>query len=249
MAAKVDTSALQDGYQLYHHAFFFTAKGSWAVVQQGMNETVRYARRYHWLGERVSDFVDEPHAAICAEECGTALNLVAPESQKARDTIAGLSVQEKPEKLIGELKRLKVLDMPSGHPITLKDIHPERLEKIFLSTYERQPEDFEQLLGLEGVGPKTIRALSLISELVHGVPASFRDPVSYSFAHGGKDGFPYPVDRATYDKSIAIMARAVERGRIEQEEKTAALRRLDRLAHQEVTDTLLRLTVSHPGSK
>lgn len=226
MAAKVDNSALQDGYQLYHHTFFFTTEGSWAVVQQGMNETNRYARRYHWLGESVANFVCEPHSAICSEVTGEALNLVALDSGQARDTITQIAAEETPEQLVSQLKKLKALSLPTRHHISLEDINPDRLSKTLLITYEHQPENFETLLGLEGVGPKTIRALSLISELVYEVPVSFRDPARYSFAHGGKDGHPYPVDRKTYDKSIEILHQALERAKVGDKEKMAAFKRL-----------------------
>ena len=226
MTAKVDSSALQDGYQLYHHTFFFTTDGSWAVVQQGMNEGNRYARRYHWLGENVTDFVCEPHSAICSQGKGETLNLVATESEAARDTITQITLDEKPEKIVNQLKRLKTLDLPSRHHVSLEDIHPDRLSKTLLITYEQQPENFEKLLGLQGVGAKTIRALSLISELVYEVPGSFRDPARYSFAHGGKDGYPYPVDRDTYDRSIEILHQALNRAKVGDKEKVAAFRRL-----------------------
>ena len=226
MSAKVDSAAIQDGYQLYHHAFFFTAKGSWAVVQQGMNETNRYARRYHWLSETVADFVNEPHAAILSEARGETLNLVASESAPARTTITDVATEQKPEVLLADLKKLKTLDLPGRHEIWVADLHPDSLSKILLSTYERQPQNFEQLLGLSGVGPKTIRALSLISELIYGVAPSYRDPVRYSFAHGGKDGIPYPVDRKTYDQSIELLSRAINRSKLGIGEKREALHRL-----------------------
>lgn len=226
MSAKVDNSAIQDGYQLYHHVFLFTPGGSWAVVQQGMNESTRYARRYHWLGEGVKDFVCEPHAAICCDSRGEPLNLVATESTDARATIAQIASEEKPEKLLLDLKRLKSLSLPTRHHITLDDINPDRLDKIFLSTYENKPANFEELLGMKGVGPKTLRALSLISEIVYGVPASFRDPARFSFAHGGKDGHPYPIDRETYDKSIELLRKAIRQSRIENSGKLEAEKRL-----------------------
>jgi len=226
MAAKVDNSALQDGYQLYHHTFLFTKNGLWSVVQQGMNEGNRYARRYHWLGEKVTDFVCEPHSAICSQARGEALNLVAAESEPARDTITQIATEEKPEKIVDQLKRLKTLDLPSRHHLSLVDIHPDRLHKTLLITYEHQPDNFENLLSLDGVGPKTLRALGLISELIYDVPISLRDPARYSFAHGGKDGHPYPVDRKTYDKSIEILHQALERAKVGDKEKIAALRRL-----------------------
>lgn len=229
MSAKVDSSAVQDGYQLYHHTFIFTSQGSWTVVQQGMNETNRYARRYHWLGETVSDFVNEPHAAILSETRGESLNLTATESLPARTNITAIVKEELPEKVLADLNKLKTLSLPARHQIFTTDLHPDSLRKIILSTYERQPQDFEQLLGLAGVGPKTIRALSLISELVHGVAPSYRDPARYSFAHGGKDGIPYPVDRQNYDRSIELLSNAINRTKLGLSEKQQAFRRLDRL--------------------
>jgi hypothetical protein len=226
MSAKVDNSALQDGYQLYHHSFFFTRDGSWAVIQQGMNEVNRYARRYHWLGEEVSDFVCEPEAAICSQARGEALNLVALESTKVRDVIARVAAEKKPDKIVSQLNRLKTLNLPRRPYISLEDIQPDRLSRIFLAAYEHKPENFESLLALEGVGPKTLRALSLISELVYETPVSLRDPASYSFAHGGKDGYPYPVDRKTYDSSIQFLIQALEKSKIGDREKLEAFRRL-----------------------
>ncbi len=229
MSAKVDSAAVQDGYQLYHHTFLFTARGSWTVVQQGMNEANRYSRRYHWLGEAITDFVNEPHSAILSEARGQALNLTAGESEPARTTITEIATEEPPEKLVTELKRLKTLNLPPHHQIFTSDLHPDSLSKILVSTYERQPQDFERLLGLSGVGPKTIRALSLICELIHGVEPSYRDPTRYSFAHGGKDGIPYPVDRQTYDQSIELLSRAINRTRLDLSEKQKAFQRLNQL--------------------
>jgi len=229
MSAKVDNSAVQDGYQLYHHSFLFTAKGSWAVVQQGMNDSNRYARRYHWLGETVANFVNEPHSAIASQARGTTLNLVAEESQSARITVSEIAVNENPQVVLADLKKLKTLSLPAHHPIGVSDLHPESISRILLSVYERQPQGFEQLLGLPGVGAKTLRALSLIAELVHGVAPSYRDPARYSFAHGGKDGYPYPVDKETYDKSIELLARAVHRTKLGIREKNEAVGRLNKL--------------------
>ncbi len=226
MSAKVDSAALQDGYQLYHHNFFMTAGGSWAVVQQGMNEATRYARRYHWLGEKVSDFVCEPHAAIASQSRGETLNLVASESQQARDTIAHLAGEEKPQVIIAALERLKSLELPRHHHVALEEINPKNLEKAFLSTYEHKPADFESLLALQGVGPKSLRALSLVAEIVYGAPTSRRDPALYSFAHGGKDGHPYPVNKETYDYTIHFMNEALKRARVGDRDRMDALKRL-----------------------
>jgi len=231
MSAKVDSSGLQDGYQIYHHTFVFTREGTWAVIQQGMNQETGYARRYHWLSEGLDDFVCEPHQAICSEKKGEALNLVADESEEARKVSATLA-KEYPEKLVTQLKRLQELKLPSRHHIDLEDINPERLFTIFCRTYESQPENFECLLGMPGVGPKTIRALSLISELVYGVSPSYRDPARFSFAHGGKDGHPYPVDRLTYDQSIDVLHQAVLKAKIGRKDKVEAIKRLRRFVRE-----------------
>lgn len=225
MAAKVDSAAVQDGYSIYHHSFFFDARGNWCVVQQGMNEETLYARRYHWLGESLNDFVCEPHQAICCDARGIALNLVALDSTSARQVSTLLS-HEKPNKIIREIQRCKELSLPARHSVFLKDIHPHRLHSVLLSTYERQPETFETLLGMPGVGGKTLRALALVAEIIHGSPVSYQDPARFSFAHGGKDGYPYPVDRDTYRATLTYLQEAISRARIGQAEKLSALRRL-----------------------
>ncbi len=222
LSAKVDNNALQDSYQLYHHSFFFTKSGKWAVVQQGMNTKTSWARRYHWLSDDVEDFVCEPESAIACDHQAKVLNLVAQESRQARKTTAAIS-RQKPEKIVKTVKKMK---LEKRHQVLTSDINPENLKKIFLSTYERQPKDFETLLGMKGVGPKTIRALSLIADLVYGAPASARDPVKYSFAHGGKDGTPYPVDRKVYNDSIEFLRKAINRAKLGHYEKLHALRRL-----------------------
>jgi len=226
MAAKVDSAGLQDGYTLYHHAFFFTVDGSWAVVQQGMNEQTRYARRYHWLGEELDDFVCEPHNAICAEKVhNKVLNMVALDSEQARN-MSTILAREKPDKVIKEISKLDSLTLPRRHPILLADIDRKRLRKILIETYERQPENFETLLSMRGVGAKTIRALSLVSELIYGKQPSFKDPARFSFAHGGKDGHPYPVDKSNYESTIEVLERAISLAKIGNKEKLAAIRRL-----------------------
>ena len=226
LVAKVDSNALQDGYQIYHHAFIFDREGHWTVVQQGMNEATGYARRYHWLSEGLRGFVDEPHAAICTEQTGTVLNMVAHESAGARVASVELA-RERPNRLLDELFKLREpLFMPAHHAVSTGEIDPRRLATIFLTTYERQPENFEQLLALQGVGAKAIRALSLLAELLYGAPASTRDPARFSFAHGGKDGHPYPVDRVTYERSIDLLERAVKQAQLGHRERLEALRRL-----------------------
>ena len=227
-AAKVDSAAVQDGYQLYHHVFFFTADGEWCVVQQGMSDASGMARRYHWLSEHVESFVDEPHEAVCCDTRAETLNLVAHENDAVRRASAELAAA-RPEVTLKALaaKPLPLLEMPARHPLLPElDVASPYLEKILLKTYEQAPRDFETLLGIPGVGPKTLRALALASELVHGTPATMRDPARFSFAHGGKDGTPYPVDRITYDKTIEILNKAINRSTVDRSEKVQAFRRL-----------------------
>lgn len=226
MAAKVDTAGLQDGFQLYHHCFIFLSSGKWAVIQQGMNEATRYARRYHWVGEKVESFVCEPHSAICSDWKGKGLNMIAKDSQKARLVCTKLS-QNKPSGLIKDLKKISNLKMSSPHNFSVEKTRPQRLEKALQAAYERWPENFEQLLGIKGVGPKTIRALALISDLIYGIKPSFKDPATYSFAHGGKDGHPYPVDKKTYQESIFALHKALRETKIGRSEKIKALKRLE----------------------
>lgn len=227
MSAKVDNTALQDGYQIYHHVFIFDQKGNWGVIQQGMNEDNGYARRYHWLSSRKLDFVTEPHQAICCDHKTIPLNLTARESEENKRVTSVVS-REKPDMIIKDLTSLKKshLQMPSRHQVLLKDIHPARLNKAFLKTYQRQPQEFKELLEIRGVGPKTVRALSLIAELIYGSKASTDDPASFSFAHGGKDGTPYPINQEDYDHSIQIMKKAVKRAKLGNRDKLETLRRL-----------------------
>ena len=225
MSAKVDSAAVQDGYQLYHHAFFFTPSGGWCVVQQGMNDANGMARRYHWLASSLESFVNEPHAAVCSEAHAPTLNLVAAESGAARSSSA-LLAREKPGVVLDALRGLPLLSMPRRHSVLIADVNPQHLDKILLKTYERGPEDFETLLGMEGVGAKTLRALALASEVIYGTPASTRDPARFSFAVGGKDGFPYPVDLETYDKTVEVLRAAVNKANIDRSERVQALKRL-----------------------
>jgi hypothetical protein len=248
MSAKVDSAAVQDGYQLYHHAFFFTPSGGWCVVQQGMNDDNGMARRYHWLSASVRSYVNEPHAAVCADAEGPApgrdlgdggMNLVAAESEPVRGRSAELAC-EKPEVVLSALKGIPALTMPRRHAVLIADVNPSYLQKILLKTYDRAPEDFETLLGMEGVGARTLRALALTSEIIYGTPASTRDPARFSFAHGGKDGFPYPVDTGTYDKTVEVLRAAVTKAGIDRSERVAALKRLATFGERRVRERLKR---------
>jgi uncharacterized protein len=274
MSAKVDSAAVQDGFTIYHHSFFFTPDGQWCVVQQGMNEQSGWARRYHWLAESVDDFVCEPHAAVQnlggdltegsrkEKEKGDhqllLLNMVAEEAEENRRGSAAL-VRENPDWLLNEIERFTegpTLFAPARHPVLKLDVNEKRLKGILVAAHEHYPEDFETLLGLPGVGPATVRSLSLLAELIFQAPHSHRDPTKskpasadmndrvdqtvrlrrwadYSYAHGGKDGTPFPVDRDTYDKNITILTDAVQKAKLGQNDKFDALRRLSKLSELE----------------
>lgn len=237
LAAKVDNTALQDGHQLYHHTFVFTPAGRWCVVQQGMSERARTARRYHWLSETLPSFVEEPHAAICCDRRGASLNMVAAESAAARAAVTELAARP-PETMLSLFERVPTLLMPRREPVSLADVDPRHLHKVLLKTYERAPENFETVLATEGLGPKALRALVLTAELIFGAKASARDPARFAFAHGGKDGTPYPVDRATYDGTIEVLRTALGRAKkIDRSEQIRALKRLAAFARTPAAGT------------
>ncbi|RTZ91319.1 MAG: DUF763 domain-containing protein [Deltaproteobacteria bacterium] len=226
LVAKVDSAGIQDGYQLYHHSFFFTRTGKWAVIQQGMHTQKRYARRYHWLSDAVTSFVDEPHKAILSpQRQETILNLIAHQSEASRNAMVTLSKQP-PDKLTREIKKIDTLSLPRHHPVYAEAFRPGHLEKTLLKTYEVPPEDFEKLLLTRGLGPKTLRALALLSEVMFGKPPSFEEPAVFSFAHGGKDGHPYPVDMETYQNSIDILNRTIQQARLGRSDKIRSLKAL-----------------------
>lgn len=227
LAAKVDSTAVQSGHQLYHHNFFFTGSGSWAVVQQGMNGSTRTARRYHWLSENIKSFTDEPDELIASQDFGVSANFVAADSQAVRSAVVTIAGQT-PQKTLAVINRLPNMNLPARHGISPTDINPKYMHKILLSTYENPPQDFEDLLSAYGIGPKSLRSLALIAELIYGTPVSTKDPARFSFAHGGKDGIPYPVDKPTYDKTIQILHDALARAKINRTEKLQAFRRLSR---------------------
>jgi hypothetical protein len=214
MAAKVDSSAVQDGYQLYHHNFVLDEKGNWCVIQQGMNNDNRYARRYHWLSEHLQSFVVEPHTAICCDHRGKALNMVALESAEARKCSLDL-VKDNPE------KAAKYLLMHQHHWID------RSVFSKLMDLHEFQPRNYEELLAFQGVGPKTVRALALTSRLIYGTEPSWRDPAQFSFARGGKDGTPFPVERAAYDEGNEILRSALDNAKLGSKERLQAIRRLE----------------------
>ncbi len=225
LTAKVDNVAIQDGFNLYHHSIFFTTKGDWCVIQQGMNESIKRARRYHWLSFTMRSFVEEPHYAVCCDVRTKTLNFTAKEAKRLRETTVEIA-KYNPDKILKELIKINHLSLPARHEITLQDLKYENLRKILLKTYESHPSDFESLLLTRGLGAKTLRALALTSELIYGTPLSYQDPAKFSFAHGGKDKIPYPVNIKIYDRTIDVMKKAIEEAKIGRQEKKETLKRL-----------------------
>jgi len=242
MSAKVDTAAVQAGYPLYHHAFFVTEKGEWAVVQQGMSEADRSARRYHWLSENVKDFVVEPHDAVVGDvKRNVVLDMTAKESEGCRRASTDI-VKEPPKKLERLLLSVRPLNQRSleewfdAPPVETPSLDafslPRTLNwKVVKQVYDFQPKNYEELISLRGVGPATVRALALISEMVYGEKPCWKDPVKYSFCVGGKDGVPYPVDRKSYDETIEILRNAIKQAKVGDKTKLGALKRLRTLAN------------------
>jgi hypothetical protein len=238
LSAKVDNSLVQDGYQLYHHTFIFDEEGNWAVVQQGMGG--RFARRYHWLSDSVRDFVEEPHTAICCDRIGSqVLDLTSKGSRDTRQTSLDL-VLDGPSHIMRYLKSkqltLTEFSMPAHHQVLDVDISPQGKE-VLKRAYEIQPESYEELISLRGMGPKTIRALALISNLIYGSEVSWRDPVKYSFTVGGKDGYPFPVDKKVYDESISTLKDAIEGAKLDKKEKYQAIKRLSNILEDSIVQS------------
>ena len=232
LSAKVDNTAVQDGFQLYIHNFIVSSEGHWSVVQQGMREGDAMARRYHWHSEHVRSFVEEPHTGICGQNMGEILNLTAAEANTTRQGILDITA-EKPEKMMQEFQQLL---MPSHHNVQSKDVDLKRLGTVLWLAHETQPEDFEDLLLLKGVGPRTVQSLTLVSEVIHGTPSRFKDPARFSFAHGGKDGHPFPVPTKTYDEVIETLQKAIGKAKIGQTDKAQALKALHQIAAKKEKD-------------
>jgi hypothetical protein len=222
LVAKVDANALQDGYNIYHHFMVFDKKGRWTVVQQGIKVEKKYARRYHWSSEGLKSFTSNPHKGIISEKTEKPLNLVDQEIEKTRENIVFISKED----TNSVIKELKSIVLPAHHPLYPGDFNADYLKKILRKTKEINPKNFENLLLVQGVGEKTLRALALLSNIIFKSELSFRDPALFSFAHGGKDGYPFPVDKETYDKSIEILKSSVARAKLGDVEKINALKRL-----------------------
>jgi hypothetical protein len=225
LTARVDNNAVVDGFQLYLHSFIVHRSGEWAVVQQGMNAVGGMARRYHWHSAAVRDFVSDPHTAIVGEPQGTILNLVDSRADKARDAL--LTIAHDPlEKSLGEARNLV---MPAHHAVRAADVDLKRLGAVLAVAHEQDLWDFASLLLVEGLGPRTLQSLALVAEVVHGAPARFSDPARFAFAHGGKDGHPFPVPLKTYDETIGVLRRALNAAKVGDSEKVEGFRRLDKL--------------------
>lgn len=270
LAAKVDGTALQDGFQLYQHNFILSDQGDWTVVQQGMNVSEKKARRYHWSSEKLRSFVENPHTGVTGENQGLILNLTDINASSTRSKILSLT-QENPDRIIREVKKMggreslqlelfddaeknknppsnqnnlsnewqktqilikndRNLVMPSHHEIRAEDVDLKRLGAVLATAYESENTDFESLLLTPGLGPRTLQSLTLVSEVIYGTPSRFTDPARFSFAHGGKDGHPFPITTKIYDESIRILGESIEESKMGYSEKSECLYRLEKTA-------------------
>ncbi len=223
LTARIDNNAIADGFQLYLHGFFVSAAGEWAVVQQGMNEASGLARRYHWHSAAVRNFTSEPHSAIVGGHQGTIMNLVDRRAQSAQHAM--LSLLQEP--LTAVLNEVRKLSMPAHHEVRASEVDLKRLGAVLAIAQEKELSDFASLLLTEKLGPRTLQSLALVAEVIHGTAIRFSDPARFSFAHGGKDGHPFPVPLKTYDETIAVLRRSLQSAKLEDTEKADGLRRLD----------------------
>jgi hypothetical protein len=242
LVAKVDSAAVQDGFDLYLHGFFVTDDGQWTVVQQGMNGESRYARRYHWHSGDVRDFVDAPHSAIDGPSQGSIVNLTDKRAASSRSAQLDLISALGPDRIVGEYAALvheptaqpslPHLVMPTHHDVRASDVFTRRLHGTLAAAAERGPPDFPELLLTPGVGARTVQSLAMVAEIVHGAPYRFEDPARFSLAHGGKDRHPYPVPIKVYDETIRVLKSAVENAKLGRDEQMQTLKRLDEQARR-----------------
>ena len=224
LTARVDNNAVADGFQIYLHGFVLSREGEWTVVQQGLNPASRMARRYHWHSPTVRDFTREPHTAIVGQPGGLIQNLVDHRAKPAQEALLTIARGD-PDRTLAEARRLV---MPAHHDVRAQDVDLKRLGAVLAVAHERELRDFASLLLVERLGPRTLQSLALIAEVVHGTPTRFTDPARFSFAHGGKDGHPFPVPLSTYDDSLRILRRSVEAARLGHIERRDGIARLDR---------------------
>ncbi|RFS19099.1 DUF763 domain-containing protein [Chitinophaga silvatica] len=228
LTAKVDNTAIQDGFQLYLHSFILSNDGEWAVVQQGMNDANGYARRYHWHSAAFESYTSSPHTFIYGKNQGLILNLTDLAADSTKSGILSL-VAEKPGHLLPEIRNLI---MPAHHDVRAENVNLKRLGSVLALAHETQPANFESLLMLEGVGPRTLQSLTLVSEVIHGTPSRFEDPARFSFAHGGKDGHPFPVPLKIYDNTINTLKEALDKAKVGASEKKDAIKKLSQLSQE-----------------
>ncbi len=227
LAAKVDNTAVQDGFQLYLHTFIVTKEGDWSVIQQGMNPNERMARRYHWLSSSLRSFMEEPHTSVCGRNQGLILNLTDKLAAPTKEGIVKLT-KESPDKLMREVSII----LPNHHEVKAEDVNLKRLGAALILAHETNVSDMESLLLQEGVGPRTLQSLTLVSEVIHGTPSRFSDPARFSFAHGGKDGHPFPVPTSVYDETIEVFDKAIRQARLGEKDKSNALKNLSKISQE-----------------
>ena len=232
LTARIDNNAIADGFQIYLHSFVVTAGGEWAVVQQGLNDRSGMARRYHWHSASVRDFVVEPHTGIVGENQGVILNLVDAQARPAQAALLEIA-RENPENTLIAARHLR---LPRHHEVRADNINLKRLGAVLAVACERDLHDFAELLLLENLGPRTLQSLALVAEVVHGAPARFTDPARFSFAHGGKDGHPFPVPLKTYDESLNFLRTSIDAAKLGDKDKLDGLRRLERFVRTIETD-------------
>jgi len=228
LTARIDNNAIADGFQIYLHSFVVTREGEWAIVQQGMNEGMRLARRYHWHSATVRDFTADPHTAIIGESRGEIRNLVDGRARPAQQALLAIA-RDDPAKTLAEVRRLH---MPGHHDVRQQDVNQRRLGAVLALAHERGVSDFASFLLLEQLGPRALQSLALVAEVVHGAPARFADPARFAFAHGGKDGHPFPVPLKVYDESLGFLRRALDAARLGHTAKLQGFARLDAFARR-----------------
>ena len=228
LSAKVDNTAIQDGFQLYLHSFILTSEGEWAVVQQGMNTSSGLARRYHWHSPTIKSFVEEPHSFIYGRNQGSILNLTDKLAEPTRNSV--LTIAKEDDGLM--MKEIRKIVMPNHHDVRAKDVNLKRLGSVLALAQEQSLQNFESLLLLQGLGPRTLQSLVLVSEVIHGTPSRFNDPARFSFAHGGKDGHPFPVPTKVYDETIDTLRHAVNKAKLGHTDRQKALKSLSLAALQ-----------------
>lgn len=228
LTAKVDNTAIQDGFQLYLHSFVLSEDGEWTVIQQGMDPENRMARRYHWLSRGLRSFVDQPHTAVIGRDQGQILNLTHREADSTRKSLVSMS-KEKPGSLAAETRKIL---MSSRHAVQRKDVNLKRMASVLATAHDARVHDFASLLLCPGLGPRTLQSLTLVSEVIHGTPSRFDDPARFSMAHGGKDGHPFPVPTEVYDKSIKVLRDGVTHAKLGRSDKLKAIQCLDKISRK-----------------